>query len=433
MPQTKIVLIGAGSVCFGTSTFADLCRAGQRLAGSTVVLVDINPEGLRALETLFRRMVAAAGVDVRIEATTDRRRALAGAAFVVVSIAVDRERTWKLDFEVPRKHGVRHVLGENGGPGALFHAARNIPPMLAICRDLEELCPDALLINFTNPEPRMCLAVSRYSKVRVVGLCHQVFYGVRCAAQVLGRAPADLDLKAAGINHFTWISDLRDRRTGADLLPEFLARLRAMPPDFEPLSRQLLDVFGRFPATGDGHAGEYVSWAFGPVGEKGYDFAAAAAERQGMWDDLARVNAGAMPVSRFLDLDIGERVVPLICGVLENSNHYELAVDLPNRGHIPNLPDGPIVEVPGMITGAGVRGLAVGPLPEGIAILCRRQMELASMAVDAAVRGDRALALQALVLDPVVPDPGAARAILDELLAAERPWLPQFHGGPPAA
>jgi alpha-galactosidase len=126
-------------------------------------------------------------------------------------------------------------------------------------------------------------------------------------------------------------------------------------------------------------------------------------------------------------------VVPLICGVLENSNHYELAVDLPNRGHIANLPDGPIVEVPGLVSGAGVRGLAVGPLPEGIAVLCRRQMELASLAVDAAVRGDRGLALQALVLDPVVPDPRAARAILDELLAAERAYLPQFHGGPPAA
>jgi alpha-galactosidase len=433
VPKTRIVLIGAGSVCFGTSTFADLCRAGQRLAGSTVVLVDIDPAGLAALEALFRRMVAAAGVDLRIEATTDRRRALPGAEFVVVSIAVDRERTWTLDFEVPRRHGVRHVLGENGGPGALFHAARNIPPMLAICRDMEELCADALLVNFTNPEPRMCLAVARYSKVRVVGLCHQVYYGVRMAAHVLGRAPGDLDLKAAGINHFTWISDLRDRHTGADLLPEFLTRLRAMPPDYEPLSRQLLDVFGLVPATGDGHAGEYVAWAFGPVGEQGYDFVAAAAERQGMWDDLARVNAGTLPVSRFLDLDVGERVVPLVCGVLENSNHYELAVDLPNRGHIANLPDGPIVEVPGLITGAGVRGVAVGPLPEGLAILCRRQMELASLAVDAAVRGDRSLALQALVLDPVVPDPGAARAILDELLAAERAWLPQFHGGPPAA
>ena len=433
MPQTKIVLIGAGSVCFGQSTFADLCRAGQRLAGSTIVLVDINPAGLAALEALLRCMVAAAGVDLRVEATTDRRRALPGAEFVVVSIARDRERTWKLDFEVPQRHGVRHVLGENGGPGALFHAARNIPPVLAICRDLEALCPDALLVNFTNPEPRICLAVSRYSKVRVVGLCHQVFHGRRAAAQVLGRAEADLDLKAAGINHFTWISDLRDRRTGADLYPEFRRRVQAMPPDFEPLCRQLHDLFGRYPAAGDQHAGEYVAWAWEPVGTKGYDFVAAAAERDAMWADMERVNAGTLPPSRFLGLDIGERVVPLICGVLENSNHHELAVDLPNQGHIANLPDGPIVEVPGLVSGAGVRGLCVGPLPEGIAILCRRQMELASLAVDAAVHGDRALALQALVLDPVVPGPEAARAILDEVLAAEREWLPQFHGGPPAA
>ena len=227
----------------------------------------------------------------------DRRQALPGAEFVVVSIAVDRERTWKLDFEVPKRHGVRHVLGENGGPGALFHAARNVPPMLAICRDMEELCPDALLVNFTNPEPRMCLAVSRYSKVRVVGLCHQVYYGLRMAAHVLGRAQADLDLKAAGINHFTWISDLRDRRTGQDLLPSSSSACAPCRPTTSRCRASSSTCSGssRRPATST----RASTWPGppGPSGEQGYDFEAAAAERQGMWDDLARVNAGTTPVS----------------------------------------------------------------------------------------------------------------------------------------
>lgn len=425
MARTKIVLIGAGSVNFGPGTIADLIRAGDRLAGSTVTLVDINPEGLEAMASLARKMVAAAGADLTVEAATDRREALPGAEFVVVSIAVDREETWKLDFEVPIKHGVRHVLGENGGPGAFFHCARNIPPILEICRDMEELCPDALLINFTNPEPRICLAISSYSRIRAVGLCHQIGIGRWLVSQVLGRDAEEIDLKAAGINHFTWILDLRSK-AGEDLYPEFRRRLAAYDPAFEPLSRALMDAFGLFPATGDGHAGEYVKYAWEYVGMKGYDFAGAQEERARMWADVDRVNSGAEPVEKFLAKGGWERVVPIICGILENTNHFELSVDVPNQGHISNLPDGPVVEVPGIVSAAGVHGLAVGPLPEGIAAMCREQMYLQKMAVEAAVRGDRELALQCLILDPVVPNPKAARAIFDELMEAHREYLPQF-------
>jgi alpha-galactosidase len=428
VPSTKIVLIGAGSACFGASTIADLCRAGARLAGSTIVLVDLDAGGLEHMAALARRMVAAAGLDLTVEATTDRRRALPGADFVVVSIARDREETWKLDFHVPMKHGVRHVLGENGGPGAFFHAARNIPPILAICRDIEELCPRALLINFTNPEPRICLAISRHTHVRVVGLCHQIGHGLRTLARVLELPAAALDVKAAGINHFTWMLDVRRAGTGADLYPELRRRLAALPPAEEPLGRALLDTFGLFPATGDRHAGEYLAYAWEPVGLGGYEFVEAAAGRAALWEEVQAAVAGRLPIQRFLEFPSEERVVQLICGIVENTNHYELAVDLPNDGHISNLPHGLIVEVPGVVTAQGVRGLCVGALPDGIAALCRRQMEIASLAVDAAVRGDRDLALQALALDPVVPSLAAARAIRDELLLAHQPHLPQFWG-----
>jgi alpha-galactosidase len=423
---TRIVLIGAGSACFGASTIADLCRAGARLAGSTVALVDRDAAGLAQMAALARRMVAAAGLDLTIEATTDRRRALPGAGFVVVSIAVDREATWQLDFHVPMKHGVKHVLGENGGPGAFFHAARNIPPILAICRDIEELCPQALLVNFTNPEPRICLAVSRYSRVRVVGLCHQIGHGLRSLAHVLELPVAALDVKAAGINHLTWMLDVRRAGTGEDLYPELRRRLAAQPPDYEPLSRALLDTFGLFPATGDRHAGEYLPYAWEHVGMGGYEFAEAAAARARLWEEVEAAVAGRLPVQRFLDFPSEERVVPIICGILEGSNHFELSVDLPNDGYIRNLPAGLVVEVPGVVTARGVHGVGVGALPEGIAVLCRRQMELASLSVDAAVRGDRDLALEALALDPLTPSLAAARAVRDELLEAHRAYLPQF-------
>lgn len=426
LAKTKIVLIGAGSVCFGPSTVADIIRAGASLAGSTVVLVDVNEESLAAVTALARKMVAETGAELTIEAAADRREALSGAEFVVVSIAVDRDETWKLDFEIPLRHGVRHVLGENGGPGAFFHCARNIPIILGICRDMEELCPEALLINFTNPEPRICLAINRYSRIRAVGLCHQIGEGYRIVARIMGCAEDEIDLKAAGINHFTWIQDMRWAKSGEDMYPEFRRRIARHDPADEPLSRALMDIFGLFPATGDGHAGEYVPYAWEYVGTKGFDFEGFAAWRAGLWKDVRDVNSGRAPVQKCLAWGGGERVVPIITGMLANTNQYELSVDIPNRGNISNLPDGPIVEVPGVVGAQGVRGLAVGPLPEGIAALCRVQMELQSMAVDAAVRGDRALALQTLVLDPVMPNPETARKILDELLLAHRRYLPQF-------
>jgi alpha-galactosidase len=185
-------------------------------------------------------------------------------------------------------------------------------------------------------------------------------------------------------------------------------------------------VFGLFVATGDQHAGEYVAHAHQHVGVSGYDFAKAERERAQMWADIGGVVSGELDPGRFLALDTGERAVPIICGILENTNQYELSVDVPNRGHVSNLPDGLIVEVPALVSGRGVEGLAVGPLPDGIAVMCRRQMEIASLAVDAAVSGDRALALEALILDPLVPSPRVARAILSELLEAEAAYLPQF-------
>src|SRR5512142_778925 len=157
MAKTKIVLIGVGSTSFGVDTFADLFRRREQFAGSTLALCDVNPERLARALRLARRLNAATGEPFRIESATDYRTLLPGAEFVVISTEVDRLERWKLDWEIPFQYGIRHVLGENGGPGGLSHALRTIPLVLGIAQEVERLAPSAYLINFTNPLSRVCL------------------------------------------------------------------------------------------------------------------------------------------------------------------------------------------------------------------------------------------------------------------------------------
>ena len=438
----RIVMIGAGSASFGLETLFDLMGARRELSGSTIVLVDTDAAHLEKVAALARLANDRYGAGFHVEHTSDRTAALEGAHFVVTAVAVRREELWKMEFEVPLRHGVKHVLGENGGPGALFHSARSIGIVLPIARDMERICPEALLLNFTNPMSRVCRAVKRYTRVRTVGLCHQIGHIYRLAGRVLGgvsRVPRTwdemktelveveklYDVKAAGINHFTWLLDLRSRADGADLYPEFRRRIAAQPADFEPLSRFLLDSFGLMPATGDQHLGEYIPFAHEYHDTKGYDFGAAVEERAAMWERIDRMVSGREPLPPEPPAS-GERVVAIICAVQANANLHLPAVNVPNEGLIANLPGGAVVEVPGTASGWGVRGLGVGELPRGIAELCRRQVEVQELVVEAAVTGSRRLALQALLHDPQVGSAKAAMAILDDLVRMEGPALPTF-------
>jgi alpha-galactosidase len=222
--------------------------------------------------------------------------------------------------------------------------------------------------------------------------------------------------------------DIRSTKTGENLYPLFIERLKAMPPDFEPFSRRLLDAFGLFPATGDGHAGEYVSFAWETSSLKGFDFEAAEKRKNDIPAQLHEalsVHDGFKPLVGQIS---GERAVPIIDAILNNKNQYEQALNIPNRGCISGLPDWAIVEVPGVASGAGVHGLRVPQLPAGITALLAQQIAVQDRAVDAAINGDRKAALQALLLDPVVWSYDSAVQILDDLLVAHAGHLPRFRG-----
>jgi alpha-galactosidase len=368
---------------------------------------------------------------------------------------------WRSDYEITLKYGVRQPYAENGGPGGFAHAARNIGPVLEIVHDMEQACPDAWFINYTNPMVRICDAIARYSDIQVVGLCHQIFAGYGMIGYVLAdvldievpkgtisahadpdiwprlgllarQAVEKVDVKAAGLNHFTWMLDLRDKRTGEDLYPLFAERWEAFDPTFEPLTRRVFAAFDCFPIPGDEHLCEYLPWAADPVTKPWekyelslYDWERMDRMRGEGHDEIARMADGQASIEELRDAD-SEGALEIIENIAGAGNHYHLAVNLPNQGYITNLPEGAIVEVPGLVSGAGILGVGVGALPESVAELCRREITVGQLCVDAAVAGDRQAALQCLLLDPVVGDLDVARQILDDYLTTYREHLPQF-------
>ncbi len=438
--QTHIVFLGAGSASFGPTLLGDLFAEAEALRGSTVWLVDANAEAAETMLRYAQRINAALDSPFVLRATTDRREALLGAAAVIVSVAVDRLETWKLDWQIPLRHGVRHVLGENAGPGGLSHALRSIPLVLDIARDVEQRAPRAWVILLTNPLSRVAMALDRYTRVRWVGLSRSIDEGYLLVNRALGLVPetgdrvADLlaarqrlRITAAGLNRFTFILDVRDAQTGADLYPALRARLAHMPPDFAPLSRRLLDLFGLFCAVGDEHAGEYVGFAAEVLPLRGFDFTGYARRRESLWSQIRAVAEGSAPLALARAVQRSSvRVVPVLLALLHSANQYEDAVNIRNGGCISNLPEDAIVEVPALVSATGAHGVHVGALPRALASVMRREVDIQALVVEAAVHGDRNAALQALLLDPHVHSYAQAAHLLDDLLRAHARHLPQF-------
>jgi len=459
--MTKIVVVGAGSASFGLNTLAAL-MGSEELRGAHLALVDRNERTLGLVGGLAGVLNAEWESQMQITTHAHHREALTGADFVVLSIEVSpREELWRSDYEIPLKSGVRQPYAENGGPGGFAHAARNIGPVMEIVRDMEQRCPEAWLINYTNPMMRICDAVARYSKIQVVGLCHQIYAGYAMVAKALAedfgfdipdgftdchaspvtnplRAQATkqafprLQIMAAGLNHFTFMLALHDQQTGDDLYPLFRRRWAALPDSFEPLTRRVFDAFGLFPIPGDEHLAEYLPWISDPITKPWekyvvslYDWDYWDRHRDEGYQTISKMISGDLSLDSLKDAD-SEGALEIIENIAFAGTHYHLAVNLPNQGQIPNLPQRAIVETPGVVTGSGVQAVCVDPLPKSIAELCRREISVTQLCVDAAVHGDREIALQCLLLDPVIADLDIAKLVLDDYLVSYREYLPQF-------
>lgn len=420
MKTTKIVFIGAGSVSFGLSTLRDIFSC-KELTGSTLSLVDIDTENLDRMYNLAVKMNELSQSGLKIEKTTNRREALPGAEFVINSIAIERCKLWKYDFEVPKKYGIRHSLGENGGPGGLFFSMRTIPLIMDIARDMEELCPNAYFINFSNPESRIILALSKYSKIRSMGLCHGVFMGHRDVAKIMGVNKDEIEVWAAGLNHFQWLLEIRDKATGKDLYPLLREKNKTYDPNFEPLSRRMFDAFGLYPSCSDDHIGEYLAYGW-QGGEEGYDFDEDERGREILKEEIAKKTSGRESMGDWLTHS-PERSVHVITGILHNKKQMIESGIVYNKGIITNLPEDAAVEAPVILDAGGIHPVTIGTLPQGISKLCITQIGVQQMAVEAAVHASKELALQALLVDPVVNSIDAAKKILDDLWEINKPYI----------
>jgi alpha-galactosidase len=441
--RTKIVLIGAGSATFGLRTLGSIFQS-EVLQGSEVVLHDIDPRALQKVERIAGAYLEKDDLPYTISATTSRREALEDATFCVISIEVgDRFKLWEQDWCIPQQYGFRQVYGENGGPGGLFHSLRIIPPILEICRDIAALCPEAMTINLSNPMSRICLAVKRaHPSLRFVGLCHEVESLSMHLPRILDTPLANLSFVAGGLNHFSVLLDVRYKETGEDAYPDVRERaptyFESLPPltqilregfsgelaetatdklwSDRRLFKVILERFGYLPITEDSHFGEYVHWAYDVVDHQGilnfYSwYKAWSAER------LTASKLEAMLEEEHWG------TIPIMEAVTSDSPHEEMAVNVPNEGLIDNLPRDLVVEVPAVVDGDGVHGLKLGALPKGIAGLMRIQAAVQDLTVEAALSGSREIALQALLVDPVVDSVGRAEALLDTMLERQKRYL----------
>lgn len=446
----KIVLVGAGSVQFGCGTLGDIF-CSKHLEGSEITLHDINASSLEAVLKTALQSVEQHSLSFTINATTDRRAAFKNADFIISSIEVgNRFDLWDEDWKIPLQYGMRQVYGENGGPGGLFHALRIIPPILDIVKDAMELCPQAYIFNYSNPMTAICTAVKRaYPEARFIGMCHEIGWLSKWLPRMLGMKHEDIYFKAAGLNHFSCMLEIKNKRTGKDLYPFVLAKAPAFfehesgysdvldiyrktgvmedSEQFEKditstksryewadrkLIKFMLEHYGLLPITTDSHFGEYLGWAWDVVDHRGIlDFY-----------DVYKVML-SQNVRHEIQLKTTERVIPIIDGILGDSGFEESAVNIQNNGVFSDLPDWIAVEVPAMVSKAGINGIPIVDAPKGYVSLLRAYCGVYDLTAEAAIHKKKSLAIQALLANPVVHQVSQIEAMVQRMIDIQGTWL----------
>ena len=447
--MNKIVLVGAGSREFGPATIRDICLSDKLCGvGLDLMLMDVSAERLPETRAYAENTAARLGRTIAVHTSTDLNEALNEASYVVVAIERNRYYYWAQDFHVPRLYGFNQLYGENGGPGGLFHALRNMPPMLKIARAMEDCCPDAWLLNYTNPLTKLCEVLAKLSSIRTIGLCHGVFHGKQQVARLLGLPADDIDAQASGLNHITWFQSITHRSTREDLYPMLRERERQAHPlgewDEMALSRILLRTFGLYPSPGTNHIGEYIRWAPEFLGSSLLQFYYDPADghpwetgRTPTWIYNLHEKATQYPLfetgtASRVDEDpgsaplvpSGELAIPIMEGLASGHEQDLGAVNVTNRGAVPGLPEDAIVEVPARVDARGVHPQSMPRLPEPVLALLRTQCSINSLLVEAFDKGCRQKLLQALLLDPATHSYRSAAGLIPELCRLQADVLP---------
>ncbi|HET9519792.1 MAG TPA: alpha-galactosidase [Candidatus Limnocylindrales bacterium] len=433
----RIVLVGAGSVEFTRNLLGDILTS-PTLRASEIVLHDIDPDRLATAERMARWTAATLGASPAITSHLDRRAALAGADFVINTIQVGGARATRVDFDVAARFGLRYTIADTIGVGGVFRGLRTIPVVLGIARDMEAVCPDAWLLNYTNPLAILVRAVAEATSIRVVGLCHSVFWTVDAVAGYLGIPRDEVDAASAGVNHLAFL--LRLEHDGRDLYPDlrrFVDEGRT-PPD-NLVRSELFRRLGFYPTESSEHHAEYNPWVIGKRDERG--------------DAIERLH---VPIGEYLDrvannldeyaetkrmLDAGEtfeiersgEYAATIAEAMTSGEPARIVGNVINRGAlIPNLDAAACVEVPCLVDGLGVQPVAMGPLPLHLAAYIRGAVDMQGLTVRAALDHDRDAIGHAVMTDPIVQSHltlDDAWRLTESMIEAEAEWLPAWLGG----
>lgn len=432
--MSKIALIGAGSTVFAQALLGDILSYPE-LAASTLALHDIDAERLRTSEVVAHKVAAALGAQPAIEATTDRRRALAGADYVISMFQVGGYRpSTVIDFEIPKKYGLRQTIADTLGIGGIMRGLRTIPVFLDICRDMQQLCPGALLLQYVNPMAINCWAINRATRIRTVGLCHSVQGTARQLARDIGVPAGEINYLCAGINHMAFY--LTFERGGQDLYPllrQVAAEGRA--PDWNRVRYEMLARLGYFVTESSEHFSEYVPWFIKrdrpdlleqfniPLDE----YLTRCENQLAGWQALrAYLEAPDATVKVERSMEYGAQIIHS----LETGAPSVIYGNVANAGLIDNLPPGCCVEVPCLVDKNGVQPTRVGALPPHLAALMQTNINVQALTVEAALTGKREHIYHAAMLDPHTAAELSLEqiwALVDELLAAHAGWLPEYN------
>jgi alpha-galactosidase len=444
----NVTVIGAGSM-FTPRLMNDILRVPGAESGR-INLVDLDPERLGTMRQLIERLVEqlGRGDGWTVNATTDRREALAGSDFIVVTIEVSGLDCVRFDNDIPAKYGVDQCIGDTIGPGGLFKGLRTIPVFLDILADAEELCPNALVLNYTNPMNMLCLAAARRSGMRVVGLCHSVQGTGRLLAGRAGVDYAKLDWRCAGINHLAWFTTLE--HDGEDLYPLLFEKARndlagdpADPDDAGDLVRKdMMLNFGAFITESSGHLSEYLPYyrtrtdSLARYCREGYEGGSSFyADGWPSWraeadESRRRMLAGDEPMDWDRSFEYASWIVEAVMKNSEYFIHGNVPNQTPDGGLlIGTLPAGEIIEVECLVNGDGVTPLPYGELPPQMAAICRSNMAVFELGVAAALERSKEPAIHALMLDPLTAaccPPADIREMTLELFDAEKDFLPAY-------
>jgi alpha-galactosidase len=439
--MAKIVLIGAGSHSFSKNLTTDILTYPE-FKDSTVTLMDIAEEPLELATAFVTKLVKQSGFKTCVESTTDIREALKGANYVIVAIRVGGANSSHADREITLKYGINEAVGDTTGPGGVFYAARHIPAILDICHDMEDLCPDAWLLNYTNPMAMITWAVNDYTKIKNVGLCHSVKNTSQELARYIGAPYEELSYWVAGINHMAWFLEMKWQ--GEDAYP--LLRAKFKDPDIyskfdahwagsDVVRAEIFKAFGYFVTESSRHMSEYVPYfRKRPELIRKYKLEdtgkfAPGARKQEMKEQDEAMRKLAYSTETVPIRHSGE-YGSIIIHSLETGKPSRINGNVKNRGLITNLPEGCCVEVPCLVDKEGIHPCYVGNLPPQLAALNRTEINVHELAVRGIMEKNKTKIFQSILLDPLTSAMltiDEIRQMVDEMFQADKKYMKGYN------